>query len=60
METKKSQNLSLNIFKKKYANKFWRIFLVFKALLSENGNSTFFVKFILRILKIGHFKNVHF
>jgi len=55
METKKSQNLSLNIFKKKYANKFWRIFLVFKALLSENGNSTFFVKFILRILKIGHF-----
>jgi hypothetical protein len=35
METKKSQNLSLNIFQKNYANNFWRIFLEFKASMSE-------------------------
>jgi hypothetical protein len=42
METKKSQNLSLNIFKKNYANKKWRIFLVFKASMSKNGFFDFF------------------
>jgi hypothetical protein len=54
-ETSHESRLEIEKMNKNYGNIFWRIILVFKASPSKNGVFTFFVKFILRILKIGHF-----
>jgi hypothetical protein len=60
METKKSQNLSLNIFIKKYANNFWRIFVAFKANMSKNVFFDFFIKLLYAGFDFWTFINVHF